>query len=60
MASLIKIKHRDGITLIETDIKTRIKCFSGKIKYIEKIWGDHASIITNYGYKKTYTFKGVK
>ena len=60
MISIIKVKHRDGITIIETDIKTRIKCSSGEIKCIEKVLGDHGSVITNYGYKQTYVFKGVK
>ncbi len=58
--SIIKIKHRDGITVIETDIKTRIKCSSGEIKYVEEIIGEGGSVVTDYGYKQTYIFKGIK
>ena len=60
MISIIKVKHKDGITIIETDIKTRIKCSSGEIKYVEETIGNHSSLITDHGYKQTYVFKGIK
>ena len=59
VGSSIKIKHANGITIIHTDVPTRIVCRSGSIDYIEKPWAEFSPrLITERGYKQTYIFRG--